>query len=132
MSKELKAKSEITKSEAKLEKAKEEYKEKREDLNNVKEAELSAQGLIHSKPGSSVKPPHVIEGENAVDYIKYVNQSQESFKYYHVTPYDPREWHKPEKTGDEPQYSDQHTMKPVKGTIVSANKHSSHAKQTAA
>jgi hypothetical protein len=131
LTKELKAKSEITKSEAKIEKAKEEYKEKKEDLRQVQEAKLSAQGLIHSTPGSSVKPAHVVEGENAVDYIKYVNQSQEAFKYYHVTPYDEREWHKPEKSSEEPAYSDQHTMKPVKGSIVSANKYS-HAKQAAA
>lgn len=105
MTKELEAKSEITKAEAKIEKAKEEYKEKKEDLKQVEEAKLSAQGLIHSTPGSSVKPKHVVEGENAIDYIKYVNQSQESFKYYHVTPFDPREWHNPKKgesAGEEP------------------------------
>ena len=97
LSKERKAKSEIVKSEARIEKAKEDFKAKKEDMREVQEAKLAAQGKIHSKPGSSIKPPHEVEGQNAIEYMKYVNQSQESYKYYHKTPYNPREWHNPKK-----------------------------------
>tara|TARA_B110000305_G_C19398336_1_gene618725 strand:- start:42 stop:188 length:147 start_codon:yes stop_codon:yes gene_type:complete len=47
---------------AKIEKAKEDYKEKKEDLQEEKEAKLSSEGRIHSKPGSVVKPKHEVEG----------------------------------------------------------------------
>jgi hypothetical protein len=39
----------------------------------------------------------VVEGENAIEYMKYVNQSSDAFAVYHRTPEDPREWHAPPK-----------------------------------
>jgi len=70
---EMKAKSEITKAVGKLEKSKDDMKSKKEDDKEVREAKLSAQGKIKGRPGAAKKPDHVVEGENAIQYLKYVN-----------------------------------------------------------
>jgi len=70
---EMEAKSEITKAVGKLEKSKDDMKSKKEDDKEVREAKLSAQGKIKGRPGAAKKPDHVVEGENAIQYLKYVN-----------------------------------------------------------
>lgn len=100
----MKAKSEVVKAERKLEQAKEDYIAKKEDNAQVLEAKLAAQGKIHSTVGSSRKPDHVIEGENAIKYMKYVNQSADAYRVYHRTPVDPREWRAPIKDKEESEY----------------------------
>lgn len=103
LTKEMKAKSEITQAVGKLEEAKEEMKEKKADEKEVQEAKLAAQGKIKGRPGASKKPDHVVEGENAIKYLKYVNQSADAYRVYHRTPIDPREWRDPKKD-DKPEY----------------------------
>lgn len=68
-----------------------------------------------------MKPKHEVEGENAIEYLKYVNQSSEAYRYYHHTPYNPREWHNPEKKKDQsfhdPEYTDPKKLKGTKKPI---------------
>jgi len=67
----------------------------------LQEAKLAAQGKIHGKTGTFSKPPHVVEGEKAIDYLKYVDQSAEAYRVYHRTPWDPTQWHDPKKETEE-------------------------------
>lgn len=101
---EMEAKSEITKAVGKLEKSKDDMKSKKEDDKEVREAKLSAQGKIKGRPGAAKKPDHVVEGENAIQYLKYVNQSADAYTVYHRTPEDPREWRNPLKEEKQPKY----------------------------
>lgn len=63
------------------EKSSEKIKKKKEEAEELEEIEAAANGRRFET--KRYKPPHVIEGENAKDYIKHTEQMQKDFHEEH-------------------------------------------------
>merc|ERR1711907_314619 len=69
-------KAKVAEDEKIAEKSSEKIKKNKEDAKELEEIEDAAMGKKFTRVSTRYKPPHVVEGENAKEYIKHAEKQQ--------------------------------------------------------